>query len=286
MESFRMRISESTINALQFFVIGGSDGKGPCYRSAEDLVSFFYEYGSEDIYSSGFPSRKSYAIKKLREYNGTDTLVKIIEEILEPQYFTDDYPNNEAAVFLNKYLKRDGYKLVPIRHQDHFSGDEWWCFNVRTTGNPPVEVASITRLENTFIDEQIDKAKKKLAEGDYDGAITNARSLVEAFLKEMIAKSSAKIPKYDGDLLKLYKVAKQALNLDPSQKALSDTLKQVPTGLISIVNGISGLSNKMGDRHSPSHRPRRHHARLAVNAAFTFCEFLLESYEYQQSRKV
>ena len=287
-----MRISERTMKVLAAIIAGENLDGDIGFRSAEWLVHFFYEFGSEDIYSSKFPDPLSYTIKKLKEYNGTNTMVKIIEEILDPKYFTEDYPNNEDASKLKPHLKRDGYKLIPNREDalidqsGYTRHGNFWFFEVQPISDKIVEISDITKLDNSFINKQIDKANKKLDEGDYDGAITNARSLVEEFLQEMIRKSDAEIPNYEGDLLKLYKGAKQALNLDPSQKDLSNTLKQVLTGLTSIVIGISGLSNKMGDRHSPSYRPRRHHARLVVNAAFTFCEFLLESYEYQQSRKV
>jgi hypothetical protein len=35
-------------------------------------------------------------------------------------------------------------------------------------------------LSHAFIMEQIEKCRTKMNQGDYDGAITNARSLVEA----------------------------------------------------------------------------------------------------------
>lgn len=80
-------------------------------------------------------------------------------------------------------------------------------------------------------------------------------------------------------------MTKQVLSLDPSKKDLSDTLKQILTGLNSLVSGIGGISNKMADRHARSYKPFKHHAKLAINVAFTFCEFLLDSYEYQNTKK-
>ncbi|MEI6458289.1 MAG: abortive infection family protein [Pseudomonadota bacterium] len=45
------------------------------------------------------------------------------------------------------------------------------------------------------------------------------------------------------------------------------------------------MANKASDRHARRYNPAPHHARLAVNAAFTLCEFLLESLEYQQKKE-
>ncbi len=285
-----MKISGSTIEALAHIITGGSDRETHGYRSGPELVNFFYGFGSTDIYSSGFPSRKDYTIEKLKEYNGTDAMVGIIKEALDPVHFGEGAANNEAAGTLNKYLRKDGFKLIPERIDCLVDETGWrthgdfWVFDVQPIGDKTVEITGVTKLDHQFINDQIRKANEKLAKGDYDGAITNARSLVEAFQEEIIRKSGAEVPKYDGDLQKLYKATKQALNLDPS-KDLSDTLKQILAGLNSLVSGISGLSNKMADRHSRSYKPARHHAKLAVNTAFTFCEFLLDSYEYQQIQR-
>jgi hypothetical protein len=156
-------------------------------------------------------------------------------------------------------------------------------FDIRPTNNKTVEINTIIEFNHSFIQEQITKAKSKLTNTDYDGAITNARSLVEAFQEEILRKNGSEIPKHDGDLQKLYKETKKALNLEVS-KDLDDTLKQILAGLNSIISGVGGLSNKMGDRHSRSYKPAKHHAKLAVNTAFTFCEFLLDSFEYQKNR--
>lgn len=55
-------------------------------------------------------------------------------------------------------------------------------------------------------------------------------------------------------------------------------------GLKSQVSGLYELANKASDRHARRYNPARHHAKLAVNAAFTLCEFLLDSLTYQQER--
>jgi hypothetical protein len=70
--------------------------------------------------------------------------------------------------------------------------------------------------------------------------------------------------------------------LDPGGDDLETDLRQILTGLISVVNGLSGIRNRISDAHARSYRTERHHATLAVNAANTFVEFILESYRYQQ----
>jgi hypothetical protein len=283
-----MKISGPTIQALAEMIAGGSDGTKPGYRNGPDLVTFFYSFGSTDIYGSGFPSRKEYTIEKIKEYNGTSTIYEIVKLALPAVDLDKETP--EAANKFNSYLKKDGYQIIPIKSEGLISDTGYTAygnfleFDIRPIGGKIVATTNVVKLDHEFINDQIRKSSEKLERGDYDGAITNARSLVEAFQEEIIQKSGLEVPKYDGDLQKLYKSTKQALNLDAS-KDLSDTLKQILTGLNSLVSGISGLSNKMADRHARTYKPSKHHAKLAVNTAFTFCEFLLDSFEYQQAKK-
>jgi hypothetical protein len=282
-----MKISEPTIQALAEIIRGGDDDKKLGYKSGPNLVKFFYPFDSKDIYGPSFPSRKEYTIQKIKEYNGTTAIYEIIK-LAFPSLDLDKETPETASIF-NNSLRKDGYQLIPL-HSKGLVDDTGYItygnfleFDIRPTNNKTVEINTIIEFNHSFIQEQITKAKSKLTNTDYDGAITNARSLVEAFQEEILRKNGSEIPKHDGDLQKLYKETKKALNLEVS-KDLDDTLKQILAGLNSIISGVGGLSNKMGDRHSRSYKPAKHHAKLAVNTAFTFCEFLLDSFEYQKNR--
>ena len=282
-----IKISEKTLEALQKTING--DIYGP-YRSGPVLVDFFNEFGRNDEYGQGFPSRWQYTIECLRSFNNSDTLGKIIESVVDPRDYispenifsqeTDTKPPrsqlDKIVDHLNEFLSYDGYVLRKDGSRNFYK-----VFSLNE-GIVPNE--NLDPLSDEFINDQIRKAKEKLAKDDYDGAITNARSLVGAFQEEIIRRSGAEVPNYNGNLLKLYKETKRVLNLDPSQQP-SDILKQILTGLNSIVSGLSGMSNKLGDRHSRTYKPSRHHAKFMVNAAFTFCEFLHDSHKHQESRK-
>lgn len=80
---------------------------------------------------------------------------------------------------------------------------------------------------------------------------------------------------------KLSRVQKH-LNLSPDNPKISDSLKQTLTGFISIICGLSGLSDRMGDRHFREYKAAAHHAALIVNAAMTFSNFIFDTYAYQK----
>lgn len=58
---YAMKISEHAITALQKVITGDPLGYGKeaiaPYRSGRELVNFFNQFGANDVYRSGFPSR-------------------------------------------------------------------------------------------------------------------------------------------------------------------------------------------------------------------------------------
>jgi hypothetical protein len=283
-----MKISERTIKRLAEIITG--DKPVSPYRSGPQLVSFFNEFGTNHTYGQGFPSRWMFAEECIRQFNNTPTLKKIILSTLDPRDFMgvtvfnlktqERKPANlqEALTYLNEFLAFDGYEIVP-----HGKG-----YDVvdKTRGEIVVDVKlEPSHLSHAFIMEQIEKCRTKMNQADYDGAITNARSLVEAVLAAIEKELDPAAPDYDGDLPKLYKRVQKHLNLSPENPKISNSLKQTLTGFISIIGGLSGLSNKMGDRHVREYKPAAHHAALIVNAAMTFSNFIFDTYAYQRAQK-
>src|SRR4030067_684658 len=86
-------------------------------------------------------------------------------------------------------------------------------------------------------------------------------------------------PEYEhkGDLTAAYKNIKALLNLDPAAKDYPESIKQILTGLSSIVSGLATMRNEMSDAHARRYKPEKHHAKLAGNASKTLSEFLLGS---------
>jgi hypothetical protein len=283
-----MKISERTIKRLGE-IITGDKALSP-YRSGPKLVSFFNNFGTNHAYGEGFPSRWKFAEDCLRGFNDTPALKKIILTALDPRDFMgatvydkesqQNKPANvqDALTYLNEFLAYDGYEVVPHGKS---------CDVVdKTRGEILVDVKlEPSHLSHAFIMEQIEKCRSKMGQGDYDGAITNARSLVEAVLAAIEKDCDPNPPAYDGDLPNLYKRVQKHLNLSPENPAINNSLKQTLTGFISIICGLSGLSNKMGDRHVREYKPAEHHATLIVNAAMTFSNFIFDSYAYQRGQK-
>ena len=140
------------------------------------------------------------------------------------------------------------------------------------------------KSSSEYLNQQISKCKSKMNSGDYDGAITNARTLIEEVLLSIEEKVVGARQDYDGKLPAMYKRVSKLINMYPDDSAVNNSLNEVLRGFVSIVSGFAGLSNNIGDRHATIKHPSHHHAKLAVNSAFVISDFLLESYQYQTSK--
>lgn len=166
------------------------------YRSGPNLVALFNQFGFTDEYAQGFPSRWAFAEQKIRALDGTPKLAQAVDAALHAREFLDTIFDPKAAVgYVNRYLVHDGLEVVSVGGH----------FRLRHTGRPGVDLdpdllSSDDPLTEAFAREQVEKCGRKITEGDYDGAITNARALVEAVLLEVERRLDAKRPQYDGDL--------------------------------------------------------------------------------------
>jgi len=172
-----MKVSERTITAIRN-IVNGDEGLSP-YRSGPLLVRLFNDHGANDVYGQGFPSRWNYTEDKLRALNGTQALGNLVCHILDPREFMNTKFNvQKACDYLNDRVRYDGYEVVidgGLAKTHDLKG-------VSVIFKHPFEGSADEG--HIFIDEQIKKAENKIQDGDYDGAITNARSLLEAVLTD------------------------------------------------------------------------------------------------------
>ena len=67
--------------------------------------------------------------------------------------------------------------------------------------------------------------------------------------------------------------------MHPDDYAKLDAVLVLLRGLTTVVDGLAGMSNALGDRHGGGGiRAKEHHARLAVNAANTLCSYMVSSF--------
>ncbi len=117
-------------------------------------------------------------------------------------------------------------------------------------------------------------------------AITAARALLESTCKTILTELKEK-PISRGNLPKLVKQTRKALGMDIVKK-VEQEVTQIITGLTSIVDGFSALSNKAGDRHGLAEGAEIQDqtiASIAVHATGTLSLFLCQTYKDKQRMK-
>lgn len=266
-------LSNYSIKALAKILCG--DVEYMPYLSGSDLVKLFSGYGFRDTYGQGFPSRWVYTEEKLYELNGTSKIIKLIEELVHPRRFVNfEGDVSDAVNRINEIISFDGCKLKKVNEIYKLFSDQPIV----------VEPETITSLEIDYVVEQVQKCDHKLSQGDFDGAITNARTLVEAIMIEIVLKYNPSFS-HGGDMNKMYREIKSLLNLEIKKDEYPESIIQLLSGLTSIVNGIANMRNSMSDAHAKKYKPARHHAKLAINSAKTLSEFLIDSFIYQGDSK-
>lgn len=275
---FRLKIRNKTMKIIAETITG--DNEKSIYRSGPKLVDFFNDLGFDDTYGPGFPTRWVFAETKIKEIINQDRFLEFINYSLSAEHYLEvqsQFDIDEIIEYWNSYLELDDIKIN--RNGNKFSLDGLISSKVI------VKEKHLEILSTEFLKEQIDKCEKKLFEKDFDGAITNARALVEEVLLEIEERLTGQREKNGGEMSALYNRIKKLINFDPGQEGLNDSLKQILQGLNSIVLGIGKLRTKASDSHAREYKPNEHHARLAVNSAMTFTSFIIESYSYQQNKK-
>lgn len=131
--------------------------------------------------------------------------------------------------------------------------------------------------------EQVERLRRAVSADDPAHVIGTAKELVETVAK--VALNQAGMPYEDGwKFPKLIGAAQEALGLHPGLKTPGpdghEATKRILSGAMNMVLGLDELRNDYGTGHGAG-RPRiglhRRHARLAANAAVTWCELILET---------
>lgn len=270
-----MNLSRKTLQSLSKIIQGGQISP---YMRREDLEDFFFRVTGQDPPEElSDYSRAGYTNEMLFRLNESPLLLKVFQEYFKPVNFVEvSVDLKEITDYLNQYLRFDGYELYLAKPD---------LYIIKSLSGASVEL-NLEDLQNEglsdlYIESQLTKCEHKILSQDYDGAITNARTLVEWVFIQMIQHITGEEIENDGDLIRLYKKVQKELNLEPSRKDISDSLRQILSGLNSIVNGLASIRNKMSDAHATNYQPSRHHAKLATNAAKTLVDFYFETYKYQ-----
>ena len=138
----------------------------------------------------------------------------------------------------------------PMEHEIELLWLEFYVDPTLSIPKTKIKLIKISEIDFDYLHEQIAKCDDKLNLSDYDGAITNCRSLLETIFKYILDKESIEY-KETASMQELFKTVSNVLKMD-STKYEDISLKKIISGLFSIVQGINEIRNKIADAHGKS----------------------------------
>lgn len=212
-----------------------------------------------------------------------EVFLRFLCEVAHPIVRPDTGGARRLIDTFNEHLAVDGWELVegrPISSRPTFVARR--LASSKVTLPDPTHATDI--LSDEYVRELSGKCDTRLASSDLDGAVTVARTLLEAVLSELELRIAGAKGNYKGDLPKHFKQVTKLLRMDDERPDLDDRFKDVIRGLVMVANGLAPLRNKMSDGHARERKPAPHHARVVVNASKTVSAFLVESYTCQREK--
>ena len=284
------RFSPFILGALVDTITGGAPDATVepvgIYRSGGKIEQFFLDCGFEmQIGAAGRVPATTAAIRQARgRPDGDAILERLIVKVCDPREYLAAPEKAEAVCQrLNAALEPDGLSVTVVGGrallvERHHAGAvvEPFLQKVKTINFDTVQV-------------EIARALQSL-ESDPEDAVTAACSLVEAVCRSILIELAQPLPPRK-DIEGLLKAVQVSLNLSPGRSDLppevEDDVRQVLSGLTTVVKGVGALRTHGGDAHGRQRGFPRIDARiahLALSAASSAALFLIQTWERQQHR--
>lgn len=246
-------------------------------KSFEKFFADFPDIKVHPQYKNMHFKLEKYLAINLKNINFTHRLYQVVDG-----YFSQlsNYTSSTAEVmeYINAEFSKDNYEIVQL--------EETGEFKIYSLDDSMINYDCIFKEKELgnyiLINQQCEKCIKKIENGDYMGAITNASSLLEQLLQEIILDQTLKKKvKYSYKLQEFMRNVLKQLNIGQNnssiQKKISFDFKK---GFINLVDGINLMRNNMSDAHRilPGLEPTRQEALLAVNTAKTIANFIVAEY--------
>ena len=254
------------------------------YLSGPDLCNLSALFGLSQTYACGSSALSRWAyLDNLLEYaieknkmsqllsymfskeNFAKSLsnLKSVEEIET----THKYIVEKVIEHINSKLYFGGYRV--IQNGKNFSIME-------INSEVEIETPTLKIIDNEYIKSISERALKDIQEGNFDSAITKARTILEETFCYVIEKKNEE-PSDSGDIGKLYKQVKALYNMHTDGN-MDKIINRLLSGLENIVQGIAEMRNNGSDSHGLGNKRiniSTYHARLVVNSATIMSEFIL-----------
>lgn len=268
----------SKINKSEIDRILEVSGSGDVICTYEECFSEHSDIINNPLYSKTEFKQEKYVRLQLEKINGTSRIHNFIIVYFKHIYDYADEPE-EVVEYLNRYFDTDGYSVEKIE-----SSDEYKIYSLDDClVNYDCLFKESERGNYILINEHNEKCFNKIKLGDYTGAITNSRSLLEQLLCEIKAErlrtQGQRVSGYNGDIGQLIDNTFPLINFQLGQiGAAQRAYEKLENGFKDLISGLAILRIGMSDAHSITYVPTQKDAILAVNTAKTLANFIVRHY--------
>lgn len=141
---------------------------------------------------------------------------------------------------------------------------------------PAIQTPAVNAITVPYVHSLRERCEADLMSGNYDGVIAKSRTLMEETLIHILEQNNV-IPSTSGRIRDLYNQVKQLRNMQQSSE-FDNRVNGLLSGLEKIVQNIGDMRNMNSDAHGAGSgriNIKEKEARLVMNAAITYCEYIL-----------
>lgn len=150
-------------------------------------------------------------------------------------------------------------------------------FYITDAGTRPViQTPKVDALTTAYVRGLRERCEADLTAGNYDSVVTKSRTLMEEVLIQIL-EQAGETPSTSGKIRDLYNQVKNLRGMQQSS-SFDVRINGLLGGLEKIVQNIGDMRNINSDAHGVGSNRigiREKEARLIMNSAITFCEYLL-----------
>ena len=262
------------------------------YMSGPDLCEFSTNFGlAQTYYWGGKPNQSRWKyLDNILEYAIKENKInKLLECMFSKNHFIhilSKFKNVDDIEYTYKYIVE---KVIEcINSKLYFGGNrlikEGKNFSIVPINSEVIiETPNLKVIDSDYVKSISERAIKDVKEGNFDSAITKARTILEETFCYVIEMKSEE-PSDSGDIGKLYKQVKDLYNMHTDAN-MDKRINKLLSGLENIVHAMAEMRNNGSDSHGLGNKRINidsHHAILAVNSATVMSEFILSVAQLQK----
>lgn len=249
------------------------------YQSGPKLVEVLNKFGIDVSYGSS--SRWMYVKALLEHCIENNRVSDMLAYFFSLARFQKEFSGLTPEEIKRRHAAIVEGAIAAINSMLFFGGHELRCFGnnyviTSVDDMPAMSIPSINTIDRSYIKDMANRAQEDIELGNFDSALTKARTLLEEVFCWAIERKGEQSSS-SGDVGKMFSQVKCLYNIH-ADKTMDRRICDLVNGLNIIVDSIGQMRNKQGDTHGVGASRvniEDYHARLAVNAAANVADFVL-----------